>query len=102
MDGFNLFCPFYFCAIMNGNKNHLHIGHLIQTQLKADQRSVGWLSREIGCTRNNVYKIFNKASLDSDLLLRVSKAMQFNFFRYYTEEVAKSMKERLGEDQEKP
>lgn len=102
MDGFNLFFPFYFCAIMNGNKNYLHIGHLIQAQLKADKRSVGWLAREIGCTRNNVYKIFNKASLDSDLILRVSKAMQFNFFRYYTEEVAKNMKERLGEDQEKP
>lgn len=97
MDGFRTFFPFYFCGIMNGNINNLHIGHLIQTQLKADHRSVGWLAREIGCTRNNVYKIFNKASLDSDLLLRISKAMQFNFFRYYTEEVAKGFMDRLGE-----
>ena len=99
MDESEPFFACYFCAIMNGNKNHLHIGHLIQTQLKADKRSVGWLAREIGCTRNNVYKIFNKASLDSDLLLRISKAMQFNFFRYYTEEVAKGMRNRLGEDE---
>ncbi len=97
MDGFKTFFPFYFCGIMNGKINKLHIGHLIQTQLKADRRSVGWLAREIGCTRNNVYKIFNKASLDTDLLLRISKAMQFNFFRYYTEEVAKGFMDRLGE-----
>lgn len=97
MDGFKTFFPFYFCGIMNGNINKLHIGHLIQTQLKADRRSVGWLAREIGCTRNNVYKIFNKASLDTDLLLRISKALQFNFFRYYTEEVAKGFMDRLGE-----
>ncbi len=82
---------------MNGNHNHIHIGHLIQAQLKADKRSVGWLAREIGCTRNNVYKIFNKASLDSDLVFRVSKAMQFNFFRYYTEELTKTMMDRMGE-----
>ena len=76
----------------------IHIGHLIQAQLKADQRSVGWLAREIGCTRNHLYKVFRKPSLDSDLLLRISQAMQFNFFRYYTAEVAKSFMERLGED----
>ena len=99
MDGFNLFYPFYFCAIMNGNKNHLHIGHLIQTQLKADQRSVGWLAREIGCTRNNVYKIFNKPSLDSNLILKISQTMHFNFFQYYTTEFLKSLKARTGEEQ---
>ena len=76
----------------------IHIGHLIQAQLKAGQRSVGWLAREIGCSRNHLYKVFRKPSLDSDLLLRISKAMQFNFFRYYTAEVAKSFMERLGED----
>lgn len=102
MDECQLFFPSYFCAIMNDNKNYLHIGHLIQAQLIADKRSVGWLAREIGCTRNNVYKLFNKASLDSELILRISKAMQFNFFRYYTSELLETMKERLGEDQEKP
>ena len=75
----------------------IHIGHLIQAQLKADQRSVGWLAREIGCTRNHVYKIFKKTSLDTDLLLLISKVTQFNFFRYYTAEVTKSMMDRLGE-----
>ena len=76
----------------------IHIGHLIQSQLKADQRSVGWLAREIGCTRNHVYKIFKKTSLDTDLLLLISKAMQFNFFHYYTAEILESMKLRMGED----
>ena len=97
IDGPQRFFSYYFCAIMNGNHNHIQIGHLIQAQLKADKRSVGWLAREIGCTRNNVYKIFNTASLDSDLVFRVSKAMQFNFFRYYTEELTKTMMDRMGE-----
>ena len=95
MDGFGLILPYYLCAIMNAKEN-IHVGHLIQAQLKADKRSVGWLSREIGCTRNHVYKIFNKASLDSDLIFRISTAMNFNFFQYYTAEFLENMNARTG------
>ena len=97
MDGFGLIMPHYFCAIMN-EKENIHIGHLIQAQLKTDKRSVGWLSREIGCTRNHVYKIFNRPSLDADLILRISIAMNFNFFQYYSAEVNAAMKARMGEE----
>lgn len=83
---------------MENATSNIHIGHIIQAQLKTDQRSVGWLAREIHCTRNNVYKIFSKASLDSDLILTISKALQFNFFQYYTAEFLESMKNRLGEE----
>ena len=83
---------------METHESNIHIGHLIHEQLCKDKRSVGWLSREIHCTRNNVYKIFNKPSLDSDLILRISKAMHFNFFQYYTAEFVESMKARLGEE----
>ena len=92
--------PHYLCAIMN-EKENIHIGHLIQAQLKADKRSVGWLSREIGCTRNHVYKIFNKPSLDGDLLLRISLSMHFNFFQYYSAVFHEDMKARIGEETEK-
>ena len=80
------------------NTGKPHIGQLIQAQLKADQRSVGWLSRQIPCSRNHVYKIFKRSSLDGELLLRISTVMQFNFFQYYTAEFLQSMKERTGEE----
>lgn len=78
--------------------NEIHIGRLIQEQLKTDLRSVSWLAKQIPCTRNHLYKIFRKPSIDCALLLRISQAMQFNFFRYYAAEVAKGMLERLGEE----
>ena len=95
MDGIGIAVTHYFCAMP---KNNIHIGHLIQVQLKTDKRSVSWLAREIGCTRNHVYKIFKKTSLDSDLILRISKAMQFNFFQYYTAVFCEWMKTRSGEE----
>ena len=82
---------------METHESNLHIGQLIREQLKEDQRSASWLAREIGCTRNHVYKVFRKSSLDADLLLHISIAMQFNFFQYYTAELYESMKARLGE-----
>lgn len=78
--------------------NEIHIGRLIQEQLKTDQRSVSWLAKQIPCTRNHIYKIFRKSSIDCAMLLRISQAMQFNFFRYYAAEVAKGMQDRLGEE----
>lgn len=50
------------------------------------------------CTRNHLYKIFRKDSLDCALLLRISLVMQFNFFRYYSGIVANGMKDRIGEE----
>lgn len=82
---------------METQENNIHIGHLIREQLKADNRSVSWLAREIHCTRNNLYKIFNKPSLDGDLILKISVAMNFNFFQYYTAEFVESIKARTGE-----
>ena len=82
---------------MENLQSNIHIGRLVQAQLKADQRSASWLAREIGCTRNHVYKIFNKPSLDGDLILHISNAMNFNFFQYYTAEFLEGMKARMGE-----
>ena len=79
----------------NGN---IHIGRLIREQLKADQRSVSWLARKIGCSRNHLYKVFRKPSLDGELLLRISLAMNFNFFQYYTAAFLENLKSRIGEE----
>ena len=83
---------------MENLQSNIHIGHLVQAQLKADLRSASWLAREIGCTRNHVYKIFNKPSLDANLILRISIAMSFNFFQYYTAAFLENLKSRIGEE----
>lgn len=61
----------------------IFIGKLIQEELKTQKKSVVWLSNELGCNRTNIYKIFNRRSIDAELLLRISKALQRNFFEPY-------------------
>ncbi len=62
----------------------LHIGNEIRNELLRQGRSVAWLARELGCKREQCYRIFAKKSIDTDLLLRISKILQHNFFTYYT------------------
>ena len=65
----------------------MHIGHEIRSKLKEQGRTVTWLSTRLSCSRVNVYKIFEKSSLDTDLLLRISCALNFDFFSLYADEI---------------
>lgn len=64
----------------------MHIGNILKEQLKKDGKSVVWLARELGCHRTNVYNLFEKYSIDTQLLSRISIIMNFNFFDLYKQE----------------
>ena len=65
----------------------IHIGELIKEELFRQQRTVSWFARNLYCERTNVYSIFKRKSLDTDLLFRISKLLQHNFFQHYSEEL---------------
>ena len=67
----------------------VHIGHLIEQELRRQRRSVSWFARELYCDRTNVYKLFQKESIDTMLLYRISVVLSHDFFQYYTEELPK-------------
>ena len=46
----------------------MHIGRLIKQQLEAQDKTVSWLAHELAYCRTNIYKIFDKKSIDTDLL----------------------------------
>lgn len=59
----------------------VHIGKLIEEKLHEQGRTVTWFASKLCCTRPNVYKIFQKESIDSLLLWRISCILQHNFFQ---------------------
>lgn len=67
-------------------KKNFHIGQSIRVKLREQGRSVTWLARQIPCTRNHVYKIFQKSTIDTALLLRISCVMDYNFFDDFFQE----------------
>ncbi|MBE6196891.1 MAG: XRE family transcriptional regulator [Rikenellaceae bacterium] len=66
----------------------IHIGNLIREELRRQGRSVGWFAEKLCCDRTNVYDIFKRGSLDTALLLRISRCLQHDFFQYYTSQIA--------------
>ena len=65
----------------------IHIEHLIKQELQKQGYTVTWLTKELNCSRSNVYKIFDKPTLDTALLMQISKLLDVDFFQYYSEEL---------------
>ena len=65
----------------------IHIGQLIKQELELQERTPSWLARKINCERPNVYNIFERKSIDTDLLLLISKALNKDFFEILSKEL---------------
>lgn len=57
-----------------------HIGEKIREILKTKGRTALWLANEICVSRTHIYKIFDKNNLDMVLLMRISIALNHDFF----------------------
>lgn len=65
----------------------MHIGKEIRRKLEERHHTVVWFAGKLSYTRANIYKIFDKGSIDTELLLRVSEALDFDFFALYSKAV---------------
>ena len=63
----------------------VNIGEIIKEELHKQERSVAWFARKLYCDRSNVYDIFRRKSIDTDLLLRISIILNRNFFKLYNQ-----------------
>lgn len=61
----------------------IFIGKHIQAKMKEQGRSASWLARQLCCDRTNIYKIYNKKSIDTDVLQKISYLLGYNFFDLY-------------------
>ena len=62
-------------------ENELHIGNLIKSELVKQGRSITWLSSQVNCTRENLYKVFRRSWIYTDLLFEISEALDHDFFK---------------------
>ncbi len=67
------------------------IGELIKRELSRQERTVVWFANRLSCDRTNVYRIFSKRSLDTELLARISIVLGHNFFADIASELDNSL-----------
>lgn len=61
----------------------MHIGKTIKEVLgkQPKGRTVTWFAEQLNCHRVNVYDIFNRTTIDTELLRRISVILNHDFFR---------------------
>ena len=69
----------------NAMQEEPHIGNLIKDELARQGRSITWLAKQLGFSRQNAYKIFNRPWIYTDLLLKICDLLDHDFFQCYTD-----------------
>ena len=62
----------------------IHIGKKIKQVFDKKGMTVSEFGRRINKSRENVYDIFRRATIDTGLLENISKVLEYDFFQYYT------------------
>lgn len=60
-----------------------HIGRHIREvfDLQPKTHNIEWFASQLNCKRANVYNIFNRRTIDTELLARISAILDHDFFR---------------------
>lgn len=76
----------------------MHIGQLIRSELDKHPKNhtVAWLASQLHCDRRNVYDIFSRAYIDTELLMRISIILEHDFF----EDLSEMFDRKKGEDKD--
>ena len=75
-------------------KTSVHIGREIESRVNQLRLSKTEFGKRIGMPQQNVNRLFERASIDTEKLVAVSNALEFNFFDLYSSNVAISNVDR--------
>lgn len=75
----------------------LDIGLLIKKEMERQAKTVGWLAKQLNCDRTNIYSIYRRQSIDTNLLFRISQALHYDFFGMLSEEYQRRLSEWTAE-----
>lgn len=72
---------------MGKTTEELHIGEEIKRIVKEQGRQTQWLADKLNCDRNNIYDIYKRRYIDTGVLLRISNALDYDFFALYSQQI---------------
>lgn len=66
----------------------IKLGEHIKRVLDARKMKLKDFAEDLGMVRQNVYRIFEKDSIETELLVRISTILNHNFFQYFDHHLA--------------
>jgi len=61
------------------------IGQIIKERVKAQKMDVTEFAKMINKERSNIYDIFKRDSIDTDLLKKIGQILDYDFFQHFLE-----------------
>ena len=61
--------------------SELHIGNIIKTDMHNQGRRAAWLAQRLHCDKSNIYKIYSRKNIDIQLLTKISKELDKDYFK---------------------
>ena len=59
----------------------MHIGQRIKEVMAERKVSVIWMAKQIDCERTNVYNIFEREDINTGLLQKFCRVLNYDFFK---------------------
>jgi len=77
------FSPFLTLMVkpINDKEMEIHFGQLIKEEFDRQGRRAMWLAAVLNCNRSNIYSIFQRENIDAQMLIKLSQALDHNFFQ---------------------
>lgn len=69
------------------NFKNIHIGVMIEKRVKENQIDIVRICNFLKCSEEEVLQNYSSESIDSELLLKWSKLLQYDFFRIYSQHI---------------
>lgn len=54
---------------------------------------MSWLARKLDLDRSNVYRLFQRNSIDTDLLMRICTTLEVDYFAYFSKKLMDKAKD---------
>ena len=67
------------------NFKHIHIGQMIKERIAESEMETLRICNFFNCTEDEVIEMYQQENLPTDILLKWSKLLQYDFFRMYTQ-----------------
>lgn len=65
----------------------IHIGKIIYNELHRQGLTNQWLADQMSMDRSTIQRLFNKPSIDTQQLFRLSKILGVDLFKHYSDQL---------------
>jgi transcriptional regulator with XRE-family HTH domain len=71
--------------------DEIHIGKQIKAVVEERGFSITEFAKRINKSRENAYSIFSRKTIDTGLLLKISKVLEYDFFKQFSSDANSQM-----------